>query len=362
MRIALFLVHLRAGGAERVMVTLANSFATRGHAVQVVLSEAEGELLKELNPTIPVVDLGARRMLRALPRLARYLRMERPDALLATLSQPNLVAILARRWARVPTRVIVREASTPTQEYRRAVLLKDRLVPWFIATLYRDADAVIAVSKGVAHALAQLGVPSPQVIYNPVITPHLLSACEESLNHPWFQLGEPPVVLAVGRLGPEKDYPTLIKAFAQVVQMRPARLVILGEGEQRPALEALARTLGIADQVAMPGFVPNPFPYMRRASVYVLCSIYEGLPNALIQAMACGCPVVSTDCPSGPREILDGGRYGHLVPVGDSQALAEAILEVLSGVHKPVPSEWLQQFTEERVVEQYLHLLAGDDE
>ncbi len=342
------------------MVTLANAFCQRGHSVQVVLAEAVGELLKELNPAVQVVDLKAGRMVRALPRLTRFLRRERPEALLSTLSQPNLVAIVARRWARVPTRVVVREANTPTQEFSHATLLKDRVVPILISLFYRDADGVVAVSQGVAESLSRLGVSNLRVIPNPVITPRLKELCDTPLEHPWFEAGEPPVVLAVGRLEAQKDYPTLLQAFAQVVQVRPARLLILGEGEQRPVLEQMVRSLGLERWVSMPGFVSNPFPYMRRASVYVLSSRFEGLPNALIQAMACGCPVVSTDCPSGPREILDEGRYGHLVPVGDANALAQAILEVLAGKGKTVPPEWLQQFEESRVVAQYLQLLSGE--
>lgn len=358
MRIAFFLAHLRGGGAERAMGTLANAFSQRGHSVQMVLAEATGEFLKELNPALEVVDLRARRMMYALPRLTRFLRQQHPHVLLTVLSQPNLVAILARRWARVSTRLIVREANTPTQEFAYATLWKDRLVPTLIGLFYRDADAVVAVSQGAAESLARLGVPHARVLYDPVITPRLREMCSLPVDHPWFRDGEPPVVLAVGRLEAQKDYPTLLQAFAQVVQVRPARLLILGEGSLRSTLEQLVRSLGLEDWVSMPGFVPNPFPYMRCASVYVLSSRFEGLPNVLIQALACGCPVVSTDCPSGPREILDGGRYGHLVPVGDASALAQAILEVLAGEGKAVPLEWLQQFEESTVVEQHLQLIS----
>ncbi len=356
------MAHLHAGGAERVMSTLMHGFRARRHSVELVLSSAEGELLKELNHAIRVVDLGAGRMVRALPRLARYLKQERPSALLATLSQPNLVAILARRLARVPTRVVVREANTPTQEFRQAQLFKDRIVPRLIARIYRQADVVVAVSRGVAESLSALGVPNPVVIYNPVLNDRLRQLSREMPTHPWFHTPEVPVVLGVGRLEPQKDFATLLNAFAIVLQVRPARLVIFGEGNERSHLERLAQSLGIADHVALPGFTPNPFPAMRHASVFVLSSRFEGLPNALIQAMACGCPVVSTDCPSGPREILDGGRYGHLVPVADPVAMAKAILEVLEGGGQSVPDEWLQQFEEGVIVEQYLRVLGAGAE
>ena len=360
MRIALFTVSLEVGGAERVLVTLANRFAECGHSVQMVLMKPEGELRKELSPAVQIVDLKTYRIWRTVLPLVRYLRRERPDALLSTLSQPNLVAILARRLARVPTRVVVREANTPTREFGSAVKLKDRLVPALIARAYRHADAVVAVSQGVQADLLRLTrLPETRIpcIYNPVITRKLLQQREEPVDHSWFAAGAPPVVLAVGRLTPQKDFPTLLRAFARLPV--PARLLILGEGEQRTELERLTRELGVADSVQMPGYEPNPFKYMRRAAVFVLSSRYEGLPNALIQAMACGCPVVATDCPSGPREILADGKYGLLVPVGDVDALADAILQGLQGRIPPTPPEWLQQFEENHIVAQYLRVLEG---
>lgn len=361
MRIGLFTVSLEVGGAERVLVTLANQFVTRGHLVHMVLMKPEGALRKELHPAVELVDLRTYRTLRTIVPLARWLRVVCPDALLSTLSQPNLCAIVARRLAGVPTRVVVREANTPTSEFGTANLFKDRVVPALIGRLYRYADAVVAVSEGVRRDLLRLTrLPAERIvrIYNPVITEALQQACDAPLEHPWFERGAPPVVLAVGRLTPQKDFPTLIRAFAQVHRQHMARLLILGEGEQRPELEQLVKQLGLSEAVHLPGFEPNPFRYMRRAAVFVLSSRYEGLPNALIQAMACGCPVVATDCPSGPREILDGGKYGALVPVGDADALAEAILAALQGKIAPAPPTWLQQFDESYIAEQYLRVLA----
>ncbi len=360
MRIALFTVSLEVGGAERVFVTLANGFAERGHSVQVVLTKPEGALRKELSPAVRIVDLRTYRIWRTVLPLARYLRRERPDALLSTLSQPNLVAILAKRLARVPTRVVVREANTPTREFGGAIRLKDRVVPALIARVYRYADAIVAVSKGVQTDLLRLtGLPQTRIpcIYNPVITQELLQKREAAVEHSWFAEGAPPVVLAVGRLTAQKDFPTLLRAFARLPA--PARLLILGEGEQRAELEQLAQQLGIPERVQLLGYEPNPFRYMRRASVFVLSSRYEGLPNALIQAMACGCPVVATDCPSGPREILADGKYGALVPVGDVDALADAILQGIQGRIPHAPDEWLQQFEESHIIEQYLRVLEG---
>ncbi|GIV09328.1 MAG: glycosyl transferase [Fimbriimonadales bacterium] len=360
MRVALFTVSLEVGGAERVLVTLANRFAERGHEVQMVLMKPEGALRQELSAGVRIVDLHTYRIGRTVLPLARYLRRERPDAMLSTLSQPNLVAILARRLARAPTRIVAREANTPTREFGSAVLLKDRIVPALIARFYRQADAIVAVSRGVQADLLRLTrLPETRLpcIYNPVITQQLMHLREEPVEHAWFQHGAPPVVLAVGRLTPQKDFATLLRAFAQV--SAPSNLLILGEGEARTSLEQLAAQLGIAEHVQMPGYEPNPFKYMRRAAVFVLSSRYEGLPNALIQAMACGCPVAATDCPSGPREILDGGNYGVLVPVGDVDTMTQAILQGLEGRIPTAPPEWLQQFEENHIVTQYLKVLGG---
>jgi glycosyltransferase involved in cell wall biosynthesis len=198
---------------------------------------------------------------------------------------------------------------------------------------YRQADAIIAVSEGVADDLANiLNLPREgiDVVYNPVVTPGLEALAAAPIDHPWLAKGSPPVILAAGRLTAPKDYPTLLHAFAKVRTKHDYRLVILGEGELRPLLETMVDTLGIGDSVLLPGFAENPFAWMRRASLFVLSSAWEGLPNVLIQAMACGTPVVSTDCPSGPREILEGGKWGALVPVGDRDALAEEIISNLS--------------------------------
>jgi glycosyltransferase involved in cell wall biosynthesis len=198
-----------------------------------------------------------------------------------------------------------------------------------------------------------------RVIYNPVIDAALYAKADAPVEHPWFQPNQPPVVLAAGRLVALKGYDTLLRAFARVRQETFARLVILGEGPERPNLERLAAELGVAADVDMPGFDPNPFRYMKRAGVFVLSSRCEGLPNVLIQALACGCPVVSTDCPSGPSEILDGGRYGALVPVDDVEAMAGAIVRALLGQVAPAPSAWLEQFRVEVVAEQYLRVMLG---
>jgi len=360
-KLALFLPSLRGGGAERVMVNLARGFVERGLQVDLVLAKAEGPYLSRVSSEVQVVDLGARRVLYSLPGLVRYLRRERPQAMLSALNHANIVAIWAKILARVKTRLVVSEHNTLSLSTTNAPFVRAKFMPLLIGTFYPYADAVVAVSHGVAEDLiAQTGLPAEKikVIYNPVVTPELFTKAEEPLDHPWFRPGEPPVVLGVGRLTKQKDFLTLIRAFALVRKERPARLMILGEGEERPNLEALVRELGLEEDVALPGFVENPYKYMKRAAVFVLSSRWEGLSNVLIEALALGTPVISTDCPSGPAEILEGGKWGRLVPVGEPRVLAYAILETLQGKRDPLPKAAWERFSNEKVVTAYLQVLG----
>jgi glycosyltransferase involved in cell wall biosynthesis len=288
----------------------------------------------------------------------RYLRRERPDMLLAAGHWANFTAICAHRWARSRARLVVSQRShlsRRAEEHPRYLRLARRLYP--------RADRVIAVSGDVRDDLVAAAGVSPQriaVVHNPVVDDDVERRAAEPLADSWLAPGEPPVVLGVGRLVAQKDFPTLIRAFAHVRARRTARLCILGDGPARASLATLARELGIADDVALPGFVPNPLPYMARAAVFVLSSAWEGLPGALIEAMACGCPVVSTRCPGGAAEILDGGRYGPLVPVGDDGALAEAIVTTLA-TRPDARALRLRasDFSKERAVARYMDVLFG---
>lgn len=359
--IALFMPLLSVGGAQRVFLRLARGFAQRGYAVDLVVANASGLLRDQVPCEVRLVDLGARRVGLSLVPLVRYLRAARPEALLATLAHANVVAVLAHRLTRAARVLAVREANTPDAEYHHSRSAKSRVVHLLRRQLYRHADVVIANSYGAAESLRRL-VPLDErklrVIYNPVVAPELLQAANEPVEHPWFAQANIPVVLGVGRLTPQKGFDTLLRAFARVRAHLPAYLVILGEGEERPALRQLARALGVHEQVAMPGYEANPFKYMRRAAVYVLSSRWEGLPNTLIEAMACGTPVVATDCPSGAREILENGRWGRLVPVDDAEALATAIVETLTNPPAVNPAQRAQAFSLDHGVEAYLDALG----
>lgn len=361
--IALFVPSLRGGGAERVMLNLARGFSEQGYKVDLVLQRAEGPFLSEVPDKVRIVDLKAKRMALALFPLISYLRRERPRSLLSAMTHTNITALLAKRLARVETHVVVSEHNTMSITSHKSKTLRSRLLPLMAKRLYYWADAVVAVSRGVADDLANfLKFPRERirVIYNPVITPEILEKAKEPLEHPWFKPGEPPVILGVGALTDQKDFPTLIRAFALVRKEHPVRLMILGEGEDRPKLEALVRKMGLENDVSLPGFVYNPYKYMKRAAVFVLSSKWEGLPTVLIEALAIGTPVVSTDCPSGPREILENGRHGTLVPVGRVEELAKAILEILKGnVYKneKIINTRAQMFYRDHVKEAYRDIL-----
>jgi glycosyltransferase involved in cell wall biosynthesis len=360
--IAFFLPSLCGGGAERVIVNLAQGITERGLPVDLVLAAAEGPLLDQLPAGVRVVDLRAPRVLRSLGPLARYLRRERPKALVSSMGHANLVALWAARLARQGTPVIVTQHNTLSQETRHESRLSAGLWPPLLRIFYPWAASVVAVSRGVADDLARMsGLPrdSVDVIYNPVITPTVMALAREAPNHPWFAPGQPPVILGVGRLTRQKDFLTLVRAFAEIRRHRAGRLIILGEGEDRLALEGLARELGVADDVALPGFQDNALAYMAGSALFVLSSAWEGLPTVLIEALAAGTRVVSTDCHSGPREILQEGRLGALVPVGDAPALAAAMLEALERPSGTVTLDALAPFTRDAAVDHYLRLIES---
>jgi glycosyltransferase involved in cell wall biosynthesis len=360
--IAFFLPSVRGGGAQRVIVNLVQGITERGLPVDMVLASAEGVFLDQLPPEVRVVDLRAPRLLRSLVPLTSYLRRERPRALVSSMSHANVVALWSAKLARRGTPVVVTVHNTMSQSTPEQGSLAGGIWPQLLRIFYPWAASVVAVSRGAADDLVRTaGLPPDrvEVVYNPVITPGLLALARQPPNHPWFAPGEPPVVLGVGRLTRQKDFPTLIRAFAEVRRRHAARLIILGEGEDLPALKALVGELGLTEDVALPGFRDNAMAYMAGSALFVLSSAWEGLPTVLIEALAAGTRVVSTDCPSGPREILQEGRLGTLVPVGDVAALAEAMLDALDRPLDTIPLDALTPFTRDAAVDHYLRLIQN---
>jgi glycosyltransferase involved in cell wall biosynthesis len=353
-RVALLLPELVGGGAERVLLEVAHGLAERDVEVDVVLVRPGGALRDAVPEAARVVDLNVKRTLFAGRRLRRYLVHERPTVVISALTPTNVANILVTRLVRprIPTIVTQHNmtAAHSTTKADRAGLLAAR---WSFAY----ADRVVAVSEGVAADLVDMvGVDAKQVsvIHNPVISSRLFADAAAPLEHPWLADKVGRVVLAVGRLAAPKDFATLFRALA----LLPAdhRLVVLGEGEQRAELVDLADDLGIGDRVDLPGFASNPFPLFAAADVLVLSSRFEGLPTVLIEALPFSCGIVATDCPSGPREILDDGRWGTLVPCGEPAALADAITTEMSA-RRARPHDAWKQYEVPYAVEQYLALI-----
>jgi glycosyltransferase involved in cell wall biosynthesis len=304
--------------------------------------------------------------MKSLPRLTYYLRKANPDVVLSAMDHANIVAILAKKFTGVDSKVLVSTHSMLTHSSIGSSDYRQRLVPFFMRWIYPMADEIICVSNAVRESLVSitdLPVERMHVIYNPVPTAHLRIMSKCDIDHPWFTSGGAPVILGVGRLVPEKDFSTLIQAISLIKTIRPVRLVILGEGKERPKLENLIERLDLLEEVTLLGFTKNPYAYMSRASVLALTSLWEGLGLVLIEAMACGTPVVSTDCPGGPPEILNHGQYGALVPIRDSEKLASAILNM---IESPTPSELLRRraddFSLEKIARHYLTLFRDNYE
>ena len=321
------------------MRNLIGEFARRGLRVDLLRIRNHGPYFHPPRDSVAVIPLGAAHVNSSLVPLVRYLRRSRPQALLCDKDRVNRIALWARHIARVPTRVVPRIGTTVSVQ----LATRSPWVRWWqllsMRRFYPWADAVIFPSQGAASDFAALtGFPPKRlhVIPNAVVDSELNRLSQEAPEQPWLAAEGPPLILGVGELCARKDFATLIRAFARVRARRPCRAMILGEGRERRNLEGLAQTLGVGEQVALLGFVTNPYAYMARADLLVLSSTREGFGNVLAEALALGVPVVSTDCPSGPREILRGGEIGPLVPVGDYEALARAIEETLE--HPPDPA------------------------
>ena len=351
LRVAFLLRDAGEGGAERSSLRLANGLARRNVEVTLLLLRVRGPLLGSIDPAIRTVDLHS-----SFLRLLQELRARPTDFLLPVYT--SMRTLLAKRMLGGPFRVVLSQRNMFTMDrgplQTRLRFLRCRL-------LYPAASACVCISNGVAGEMRGLHLLPPdriRVIYNPVVTDELLEEARAPVPHPWLAPGEPPVVLGAGRLGDQKDFATLVRAFALLARDLPdVRLIVLGEGKQRRMLERLIEEKNLTGRTLLPGYSPNPYAWMSRAAVFALTSRFEGFGNVVAEALACGCNVVSTDCPSGPSEILDGGRYGRLARVGDPEDVARALREALS---HPLPFEDLRGraafFSEERAAEAWLEL------
>lgn len=327
MKVSFLMRSAQGGGAERVMISLANSFVEKGYDIDFLFVHAEGPFLKELNKEINIIDLKSKRAIYSLIKLYIYLFKNKPNTLISALNYINLIAIFSCFFLFLKKpKVIITEHGT-LSAVSKDLKGTGKIVPKLMKFLYPYATKIVCVSNGVADDLAeQLNINREKIvtIYNPINFENINSKKDIPLDHPWAR-EDIPIVLGAGRLVDVKNFPLLINAFLRVRAKMPCRLVIVGEGEKRQDLEKIIVSSPFADDILLYGFTDNPYQWMKLAEVFVLSSNTEGLPTVLIEALACGAKVISTDCPSGPREILDNGNYGILVEVGNVDQLASSL-------------------------------------
>lgn len=336
--IALLISSFSAGGVQRVMLNLANELTIRGYSVILIAVSGKGPLRSKVSSLVKVRDLNSSRVLFSLGGLIDFFKTERPLVFISGQTHLNAISSIGKKLSGSQTHLIVVEHNHMSSVIKGENKWADRLRPLWARFFYPWANEILAVSEGVASDLSKLsGVDRGRikVIYNPIIDPIVLEQQDLPVDHLWFSETKIPIVIGVGRLSRQKGFSTLIQAMAKVNTIRAARLVLLGEGEERKNLERLARDLKLGEKVWMPGYVENPFAYIKKANLFVLSSFWEGLPSVLVEAMACGTSVLATNSPAGPREILEDGKYGKLIPVGDVDAMAEGILFGLSHPQNP---------------------------
>jgi glycosyltransferase involved in cell wall biosynthesis len=354
-RVSLVIGSFRIGGAEMAFVNLANGFYSRGVKVEVVCLEKTGELLSRLHGDPAVYSLEKKHARSGIFAFVKYLKEKNPDVLIVAQLHIQLMVMMSRLLSGWKGKIILNEQSTFSSNN------KNYLFKFLASLLFRPVNAVTAVSRG---AMKDLSNAFPflknriRVVYNPVYSPAIMKLKDELVLHPFIAKKKCPVILAAGRLTSAKNYALLISAFSEVVKVKQAKLIILGEGEGRPELEEKIRSLSLSEDVSLPGNATNPWAFMNGCDVFVLSSLYEGLPSVLIEALACGCNIVSVDCPHGPAEILDNGKYGMLVPVNDGQAMATAILKSISTPdHIEGKKEQAEKFSIEKITNEYLKLI-----
>lgn len=365
--VAIFMPSLAGGGAEKMMINIARSLTEQNYEVDLVVSKAEGEWLSALDNHIRLIDLDAPDLpgyatMGSLLPLVRYLRTKRPDSFLSVLNYANVVAILAHKISRVESQLVVSERNH-LSSFSQNKSAKEKVIPDLVRFTYPAADSIIAISEGLAMDLSETAnIPRSEieVIYNPAFTPDIPRKAKEDVDHHWIN-GDDSVVLAVGSLTPQKDFQTLIKAFAEVRKEKSAKLIILGKGKQKQKIVETAKNFNIRNHVDLPGFTSNPYSYMSKADVFALSSRWEGFGNVIVESMACGTPVVSTNCPSGPSEILDNGTYGILTPVGDASLLGEGIIKMLNNpVEKRILENRARNFSIDKISKAYQRVLFDE--
>jgi len=349
-------------GVDRIMKNLIPSIASRGIGVDLLHVRKHGPYLDNVPDNVRVIDLGVSNTVPAFFPVMRYLRKNKPDVLLSDKDKVNRLAYLATKFTGVDTRLVFRMGTTVSNDLATCGKFKQWTHYRSMHHLYPKVSTVIVPSLGVANDMAEfakISVDDITVVHNPIVTPSFLEKMKDSTDHPWFGQTDIPVILGVGELTRRKGFDVLLKAFAQTLAQRPCRLVILGKGKALSELTSLSESLGITDFVDFLGFQDNPSKYMKAAELFVSASTHEGFGNVIVEAMAAGTPVVATDCPSGPREILKDGRLGRLVPVNDVDAMAQAITHMLiDPTPQDVLADAMHEYHIDTITDQYLAALG----
>jgi glycosyltransferase involved in cell wall biosynthesis len=349
------------GGAERILFNLSRQWTLLGHDVTIFTIRSDEETLSLISKNVPIHNITKGTGPLRIYSIVKYLNSKKPDLLITSIFSNNVIAVICKYLVGYHLKVVIREASNYPFASKKHLDLRDQMYKFFMPIVYPRADGAIAISKSIEILYkTRYLVPENKIkrIYNPTITQELKTMSTHPVDQDELFESGVPTILGAGRLTEQKDFETLIRAFAILRDKKKARLIILGEGDQRDYLENLASQLGLKGDVFLPGFKHNPFAYMSRADLFVLSSIYEGLPNVLIEALACGTPVVSTDCESGPREILDNGRYGKLVPMKEPEIMAEAMFETLENpLSKDILQNRANYFSDERQALEYINFI-----
>lgn len=357
-RIGIFIPTLEGGGAESTMIVMAEGLQAKGYAVDLLLKKRHGKLSEAISPSINVIDFNVRSMRFTFKKLVQYIDREKPHALISALELPNIISILSTKITRHHPEVIISIHGLISKQKPIYNKLFDKLL---LSAIYPNADNIVTVSQTCARdAINYLRLPQQKVkvIYNPIINDYLHQKTREPVQADWFSDRTKKTILTIGRLEAVKDHKTLLKAFQVINTKVNAQLIILGEGSLKQEIQETIDRMGLTENVLMPGFISNPYPIIAKANVLVISSLHEALPNVLVEALACHCPVVSTAC-GGPEEILGYGKYGHLVPIGDFNAMAEAIGKVFQGDQRLADHEWLDQFSVDRNINEYLKLIEN---
>ena len=369
--LTILIPHLYMGGAEKVTVNLIKALEIQGVNIDLLLltqkdlktREANNLIAKQFTDNVNIIYMPSYRAMGSLPWLFSYMKKKEPTSFLSVLDNMNTLTIITSILNRNKHKIFLTIHNNISNELKLKSNFKQVVISYFVKYIYKHARKIITVSNGISDNLV-FNYKIPQncikTIYNPIITPDIAVKAKEDCPHPWLNTPTKPVILAVGSFRPQKDFPTLIKAFSIVRKQMDVRLIILGEGTLRKELESMIKALNIEDSVSLPGFSDNVYSFMAKANLFVLSSKTEALPTVLIEALACNTPVISTDCEYGPREILENGKFGTLVKPGNCREMANAICNFLKKEkgNIDIDKSKLEKYSDNYAASEYMKILA----